>query len=385
MYLLKRAIATLLATIAVCTFIPVPKARGVSETPEISAQSCILVDAETGVALYEKDADVLMGIASTTKILTALVVLESCAPDEIVEIKKDWTGIEGSSLYLNEGERLTVATLLYGMMMHSGNDAAHALACHTAGSISEFSDMMNATAKKLGCTQSYFENPHGLDGERHLATARELAVITAAAMKIDMFTKIVSTKNMTADGRSFKNHNKLLWNYEGTLGVKTGYTMSAGRSLVSCAERNGKRIICVTLNAPDDWNDHASLYDWAFSDLDVLAIAKGERIDAVLPIISGVRASVSLMTGADISIILPRDSDYTLTVEAPKFVYAVVVRGGAAGQLVVRVDGVALASVPVMFEETVRQSETAKLTAWELVKRAWYRANEYGAYQGFGY
>ena len=385
MYLLKKVVSSFLALLLIFSITPRQRALGVSAVPEISARSCIVLDIATGAVMYEKDADMLMGIASTTKILTALVVLENCDPEEIIEINEEWTGIEGSSIYLKAGERHTVSTLLYGMMLHSGNDAAHALACHVAGGIQEFSEMMNARAKNLGCTQSNFENPHGLDGEKHLATARELAIITAAAMKIDAFTEIVSTKNITIGGRSFENHNKLLWNYEGILGVKTGYTMSAGRSLVSCAERDDRRIICVTLDDKDDWVDHANLYDWAFTAFEVLEIAKGEKIDAILPVVSGVKASVSLMTGEDISIKLPFNCDYTLTVEAPKFVYAVVVRGGIAGQLIVRAGDKVVACVPLMFTETIRQSETEKLTTWEQIKRSWYKLNEYSNYQGFWY
>ena len=382
---MKKAISLLLAALMIYTILPPQRALGVSVVPEISAKSCIVLDAETGTVMYEKDADLLMGIASTTKILTALVVLESCDPEEIVEIKKEWTGIEGSSMYLKAGEQLSVKTLLYGMMMRSGNDAAHALACHAAGSIEAFADMMNERARSLGCTQSYFENPHGLDGERHFATARELAIITMEAMKNDVFTEIVSTKNIKIGERSMENHNKLLWQYDGVLGVKTGYTISAGRSLASCAERDDTRIICVTLDDRDDWVDHANLYDWAFTSFEPFEIAKGEIIDAVLPVISGVKASVSLMTGEGVSIKLPRGCDYSLTVEAPKFVYAVVVRGGIAGQLVVRLNGKLMAAVPLIFTETIRQAETEKLTTWEQIKRSWYKANEYSGYQGFGY
>lgn len=381
---MKKQVLVLLAFLLLCSVFPSRQASGESEAPEVSAKSCILIDAETGMILHEKNADELMGIASTTKILTALVVLDNCGADETVEIKPEWTGVEGSSIYLKAGEQLSVETLLYGMMLHSGNDAAHALACYTAGSVEAFAELMNKKAKKLGCTASSFENPHGLDGENHYATARELALITKAAMKNDDFVKVVSTKNITTGGRSFENHNKLLWNCEGTLGVKTGYTKSSGRSLVSCAERNGTRLICVTLNAPDDWADHSNLYDWAFSSFDILSIEKGELIDAVLPVVSGVRASVSLMTGEDLSLLLPKGSSYSTSVEAPKFVYAVVVRGAVAGQLVVRLNGEAVAAVPLMFAETVRQAEDEKLTTWEQIKRAWYKSNEYAGYRGIG-
>ena len=383
--LLTRVVAAFLAVLIFCTVFTTRQAMGVGDAPEISAKSCIVTDAETGSVIYEKDADTVMGIASTTKILTALVVLETCDLDEIVIIDKKWTGIEGSSMHLKEGERLTVKTLLYGMMLLSGNDAAYALACYTAGNVESFADMMNAKAASLGCTNSHFENPHGLDGKAHCSTARDLSIITSEAMKNDTFVEIVSTKNITIDNRKLENHNKLLWQYEGTIGVKTGYTISAGRSLVSCAERGGTRVIIVTLDDRDDWADHANLYDWAFETYEMLEIAAGETITAALPVISGVKATVSLMTGENISLKLPRNSGYTLTVEAPKFVYAVVVRGAVAGQLVVRLNGKILAAVPLVYKETIRQAETERLTAYELIKRSWYKMNEYGGYQRFGY
>ena len=382
---MRRVVALFIAALLFCAVIPPRQALGATNVPEISAKSCIVVDAETGAVMYELDADTPMGIASTTKILTALLVLENCYLDEIVEIKKQWTGVEGSSMLLKEGERLTVESMLYGLLLSSGNDAAHALACYVAGSIEAFADMMNARAAQLGCTNSHFENPHGLDGEAHLGSARDLAIIAATAMRNDKFADIVSTRKISFGKRILENHNKLLEQYEGAIGVKTGYTISAGRSLVSCAERDGTRVICVTIDDRDDWVDHANLYDWAFAQYEQLEIKKGEPIDAVLPVVSGVKASVALMTGKDISVKLPQGCDYTLTVEAPKFVYAVVVRGGIAGQLVVRLNGVVMATAPLMYTETIRQAENERLTAYELIKRAWYKANEYSSYQRFGY
>ena len=388
---MKRVVALFLIMLVLCAVFlsqsayAVPVAVNESGVPEISAKSCIVIDAETGAVIYEKDADTPMGIASTTKILTALLVLENCYLDDIVTIKKEWTGIEGSSMLLKPGEQLTVEAMLYGLLLHSGNDAAHALACYVGGSIDKFADMMNARVTELGCTNSHFENPHGLDGKTHLATARDLAIITREAMKNEKFADIVSTTKIGFGKRVFENHNKLLGLYEGTIGVKTGYTIAAGRSLVSCAVRDDMRVIIVTLDDRDDWVDHANLYDWAFNQYETLEIKKGEPISAVLPVISVVKATVSLTTSENISVKLPKNSNYTLTIEAPKFVYAVVVRGGIAGQLVVRLNGRVMASAPLVFAETVRQAENERLTAYELIKRSWYMANEYSGYQMFGY
>jgi len=353
--------------------------------PEISAKSAILIDAASGAVLYERDAKTPMLIASTTKILTALVVLNELDADTQVKIEKSWTGIEGSSMYLKTGETLTVRDLLYGMMLHSGNDAAHALACATAGSVEEFAVLMNATATALGCRDSNFENPHGLDGENHVASARDMAKITAEAMKNEDFVTIVSTKNASIAGRSLQNHNKLLWNYDGALGVKTGYTIAAGRSLVSCAERDGLRLICVTLSDPDDWVDHANLYDWGFSGFDHVTLAKGTQLTATVPVLSGVRETATLKTGEDVSFMMKQGAKCTLVPEVPPFIYAVVVRGAYAGTARVEVNGLVVARVPVYYAETIRRDETEPLTSWEKIKRAWYRANELGVYDRIGF
>ena len=200
-----------------------------------AARAAIVVHPETGAVLYEKNADERLGIASTTKIMTALVVLEHCALEEPVEILPEYTAVEGSSMYLRAGETYTVEELLYGLMLVSGNDAAVALACHTAGSVEAFADMMNDQARALGMTDSAFQNPNGLDAEGHYSTARDMAKLACAAMENETFRTIVSTKSTTVDGQTLVNHNRLLRSYNGAVGVKTGYTKTVGRTLVSCA------------------------------------------------------------------------------------------------------------------------------------------------------
>ena len=198
--------------------------------------------------LYAHNADQPGLIASTTKIMTALLVAEQCNPDARVKIPPEATGIEGSSMYLTAGEVLTVRDLLYGLMLHSGNDAAVALAIFCAGDVGAFVDRMNQRAGQLGLRQTEFANPNGLDSEHNRSTARDLAWLAACALENDLFREVVSTRTYTNGLRTMTNHNKLLWRYEGAIGVKTGYTRAAGRILVSAAERDGRRLVAVTMS-----------------------------------------------------------------------------------------------------------------------------------------
>ena len=345
--------------------------------PSCSAKSVVLVHADTGQILYSQNADSQMLIASTTKIMTALVVLGNCDPDEQVKILPEYANVEGSSMYLKAGESYTVRDLLYGMLLVSGNDAATALACHCAGSISGFAELMNKKASELGLTNSSFRNPHGLDADGHYSSASDLAVITCEAMKNELFAKIVSTKNYTVGEQTYMNHNKLLWSCEGCLGVKTGYTMAAGRSLVSCAERNGLRLVCVTLSDPDDWDDHKALYDWAFSSYEykrVLPIG----VICELPVISGVKNSVGITSAKNASILVEKNSDLSFSMELPEFVYAGVKAGECAGRVFIKKGNDVLAEYPLNYAESVALADNAKLSAWERIKRAWFIANRYG-------
>lgn len=240
--------------------------------PSTSAKSCILMDADSGTVLYENNADERSLIASTTKIMTALVVLEHCDAEQEFRIPVEATGIEGSSMYLKPNEVLTIRELLYGLMLHSGNDAAVALAIACAGSVDGFVALMNEQAQKLGLGNTHFENPNGLDGESHYSTARDLAKLTSYALKNEEFASIVATKNIRIGERCLTNHNRLLWSVNGAIGVKTGYTKAAGRILVSAAKRNGRTLIAVTICDGNDWADHAALYEYGFSCYDVRTV-----------------------------------------------------------------------------------------------------------------
>ncbi len=234
----------------------------VAEALEVSATAAVLMDADMGQVLYEKNGDRQMLIASTTKIMTALVVLEHAAPDDVITVTPDHMA-EGSSMYLKAGETVRVEELLYGLLLCSGNDAALALT-ECAGGLTPFVALMNEKAAALGMARTSFANPNGLDADGHYSTARDMAVLAAAAMENPTFRRICSSRSVTIGQRTMENHNRLLRQMEGCVGLKTGYTQAAGRTLVSCTEREGCRLVAVTLQDGNDWADHAALYDYGF-------------------------------------------------------------------------------------------------------------------------
>lgn len=234
----------------------------VAEALEVSATAAVLMDADMGQVLYEKNGDRQMLIASTTKIMTALVVLEHAAPDDVITVTPDHMA-EGSSMYLRAGETVRVEELLYGLLLCSGNDAALALT-ECAGGLTPFVALMNEKAAALGMAHTSFANPNGLDADGHYSTARDMAVLAAAAVENPTFRRICSSRSVTIGQRTMENHNRLLRQVEGCVGLKTGYTRAAGRTLVSCTERDGCRLVAVTLQGGNDWADHAALYDYGF-------------------------------------------------------------------------------------------------------------------------
>ena len=375
---MRKTIAILLIVLALAVYFPVPGVRAVSSAPGTSATSVILFDAVGGTVLYERNANARSLIASTTKILTALVVLENKGLDDEVLIEPAHVGIHGSSIYLRAGETVTVRELLYGLMLASGNDAATALAYFTAGSVENFADMMNRKAAQLGCVNSSFENPHGLDGPKHFSTAHDLAVIMAAALENQDFRKIASTKTITIGNRSFRNHNRLLWEYDYLIGGKTGFTRAAGRTLVTSAERDGMTLVCVTLSAPNDWADHTALYDWAFSQFQSIRVNRSDTSSVALPVISGARDTVSVRPAMDFSLIGAKTDTLTIDVELPRFVYAGVIRGARAGRLVIRKNGEIAAEIPLVYTESVPIDESIRLTTLERMRRALQFANSRG-------
>ena len=348
---LAKAVAVLLAAAALLP----------CRVQALSAQKAILVDGTTGRALQEKDADAQSLIASTTKIMTALIVCEQCNVLDRVAVPKEAVGIEGSSMYLQEGEVLTIQELLYGLMLSSGNDAATALAIYCGGTVEGFAGLMNDKARELGLNNTHFVNPHGLDAPGHYATARDLATLAVYAMKNPVFARTVSAKTVTVGQRYLRNHNKLLWQYPDANGVKTGYTKAAGRILVSGACRNGRQLVAVTINAPDDWNDHAYLLDRGFEQYSIRKIlAEGQRV-AVAEVAGGAAGEVELLAAEDF--VYPLAAGEKISFELPGlgFLYAPVACGQSAGFLHIMVDGQPVGKVELLFGNTVeRQTEEKK-------------------------
>ncbi len=337
----------------------------------VSAQCAIVLDASTGRVLYEKNADKQGLIASTTKIMTALVVCERCNVLDRMRIPKEAVGIEGSSMYLQEGEILTIQELLYGLMLHSGNDAATALAIYCGGTVEGFAQLMNDKAHALEMRDSHFMNPHGLDSPGHYSTARDMAKLTAYAMQNPIFAQTVSTKTVTVGNRSLRNHNKLLWQVEGADGVKTGYTKAAGRILVSSATRNGRRLIVVTMNDPDDWRDHAALLEDGFKDYAVRTLIEPGQCLGSVPVLGGTGQEVELLAGEGFVFSLRQDEKVSLELPAPGFVYAPVAENQEAGYAHILVDGVAVGKVPLYYGETIEKIKDPEPSFWDkLLRRA---------------
>lgn len=226
------------------------------------SQAECVIDCESLTFLHTKNADARLPMASTTKILTAIIIIEDCDPDEIVSVPKQAELAGGSSVYLREGDQISVRDLLYGLMLRSGNDCAVSLAICHSGDLKAFSQVMNERAMRMGAEHSHFCNPHGMPDENHYTTARDLAIISAYAMQNEMFREIVSCQYYQA--KSWKNKNKMLFDYDGAIGIKTGFTTRAGRCLVTAAQRDNRIIVCVVLNSPQMYERTEELLNRAF-------------------------------------------------------------------------------------------------------------------------
>ena len=358
---MKKFVALFLSLIllSLCFVIPVSSAR--EGYIALSAESAVLLDLDSRAVLYSKEHKKRMGMASTTKIMTALVVAENCELDKAVLIPDEAIGVEGSSIYLQRGERLTVRELLYSLLLQSANDAAVALAIECAGSVSAFADMMNKKAEELGLEDTRFTNPHGLAEKEHYTTAYDLAVITACALENETVRSIVSTYKQTlpinsdCTPRVLVNHNKLLKLYRGAIGVKTGFTKATGRCLVSAAERDGLRLIAVTLNAPDDWSDHRALLDFGFENYESRLLASAGNFTYALSVCGGDEDFVTLTNTEELRMTLPKNrAELTCRVETyHRFELAPIMRGGAAGRVIYSYDGKTSVSSPLVYAENI--------------------------------
>ena len=307
----------------------------------ISARSAVLIRGDTGEVLFQQNQGTRLPMASTTKIMTALVAVDSLPLDTPVCITSESVGVEGSSIYLTEGEILSLEELLYALLLESANDAATAIAVACAGSVDAFADLMNQKAAKLGLTDTHFVNPHGLDDPQHYTTAYELALIAKAAVSHPLLRTIMATPKTTishggeAGIRLLVNHNKLLRSYEGAIGVKTGFTKKSGRCLVSAAERDGLTLIAVTLSAPDDWQDHTAMLDYGFSLFEQVELCRVGEYQQPLWVVGGTSEYVMVKNKEGLSLPLYKGyRDVTCVVELPLFTYADITQDQPMGALV---------------------------------------------------
>ncbi len=320
--------------------------------PSVQAKAFIVTDAANGRVLFARNADERLPVASTTKIMTALITLEQPGLDEKFTADEAALHVEGSSMGLRVGDTVTLRALAAGMLAASGNDAANAAAVRIAGGIPDFVALMNRRAQELGLYGTHFANPSGLDAEDHYSTASDLAVLTREALKNSDFAAMCAQKRVEAEFgsppyiRALKNHNKLLELYDGAIGVKTGYTKKAGRCLVSAAERDGVTLICVTLGCPDDWNAHMAVYDCCF------AAFSAHKLTALLPEVyapvTGAETGQLRLRASEGVCAALTDEEYsrvTVRVYAAKFLFAPVKKGYLAGYAIFLLDGMEVGRV----------------------------------------
>lgn len=328
------------ASLAVLALAYSSKALVRAENADVSARSAILVEASSGDVIYEKNAHEKLPIASTTKIMTAVVALENAKLDAKVKISPRACGIEGSSIYLEKDEVLTVEELLYAIMLESANDAASALAIHVAGSEEKFAQLMNETALRIGMTESHFTNPHGLDNAEHYSTAADMAKLAVYALGNEKFREIVSTvKRQIPAGddegvRVLVNHNRLLRLSDEVIGVKTGFTKRSGRCLVSAAERGGVRVIAVTLSDPNDWKDHLAMHDVGLSAYCTFTLADCEQFTLNLPCVGDPDGFITVTNHDTLKLTAKAETEFSHVIEADRLVFPPVTTEEPLGRVV---------------------------------------------------
>ena len=327
---------------------------------DTSAQSAVVIDGDKGIAVYEKDAHTRRGMASTTKIMTAIVAIESCPLDKIIKINDAAVGVEGSSIYLKRGEKLTMKELLYALLLQSANDAAAAIAYEVGGSIEGFAQMMNDKSDELGLKDTHFTNPHGLYDEDHYTTAYELALITKHALNDPTFREIVSTKktiiplNNGEGSRVLVNHNKMLNTYTGAIGVKTGFTKKTGRCLVSAAENDGTTVIAVTLNAPSDWSDHTKMLDLGFENVKTVRLASKDQYNCKVAVVGGNCEYITVTNKGELKYTcLTKDLNVTSEIIMDHFLFAPIKKNEVVGHVVFYNSGEEIGRVELVSQDSI--------------------------------
>lgn len=330
------------------------------------AKSSIVMDVNTGRILYSNNPNQKLPMASTTKIMTVFLAIENADLNDIVKVSKKASFQTGSSVYLKEGDKMRLEDLLYCVMLRSGNDAAVATAEHISGSVEDFAKLMNEKAKQMGAKNSNFTNPHGLPDDNHYTTAYDLALITRQALKNDTFAKIVRSKNHTitkviSEDRFLQNKNKMLWQYPGSDGVKTGYTGKAGKCLVSSASKDGWQILTVVLNTGDIWDSSTKLLDYGFNNYDKIKIVDKNSIAYELDVLKGKEKTVKAIPTEELYAPLFKNKEGYEVVEylyePPEVVKAPIKKNEKAGVLKIYADNFLLGSVDLMYNKDIESSD----------------------------
>lgn len=342
---------------------------------EIGAKSAIVIDADSGEVLFGKNEKQRLPMASTTKIMSALIALERNDIDKEFVVDSNAIKVEGSSMGLKDGDKVTLRKLCVGMLLPSGNDAANAAAVRIAGSVDKFVDLMNEKASELGLADTHFVTPSGLDDytDEHYSTAYDMARLASEALKNEDFAAICCESSISIDingeKRTLYNTNKLLGDCDGVVGVKTGFTDKAGRCLVSACQRKGKTLICVTLNDRSDWDDHKALYDHCFNYyVEVHLSESGKKLE--IPVVGGASERIRC-TVSDRSMTLLRGVSEKLKAEVyvQPFVYAPVKAGVAVGTVVYTSDGKEIARAPVLADESIKIKDSKSKSGF--LKKIW--------------
>ena len=340
------------------------------ESEDLSAQCAVLYYPDAKKILFAKNADTRRSMASTTKIMTSLLALEECTPDRVVTITSSMVNVEGTSSALCEGDKITLLDLVYCMMLESGNDAANAVALTLSESFEGFAEKMNKRASGIGMKNTSFVTPSGLDDENHYTTAYDMALLAAEALENREFYSVSSAESKKISfvspekSKTMYNHNKLLTSYEGCIGLKTGYTKKSGRCLVSAAERNGIRLIAVTLNAGDDWNDHRKLLDYGFSCIGTVK-ADTSFSQYAVRVVGGIADSVKIQSH-EVTIGIPNDENKEITrkIYLEKFLYAPVQKNDVVGYAEYCIGDRVIKTVILTAAQDVSVREKVKKESW---------------------
>lgn len=327
---------------------------------DISAECAVVISEQTGEVIFEKNAYSHHSMASTTKIMTSLIAAESGRLNDEITVSKKMTQVEGTSMGLLPGDRVSLYELIYGMLLPSGNDAANATACYLGGNVENFAKIMNSKAKEIGMKNTHFVTPSGLDNEEHYSTAYDMALLGRYAVNNPVIRSVCSKSKATLSygnppyRRTLYNHNRLLNSYEYALGIKTGFTKKSGRCLVSYAEKNGVGLVAVTLNAPGDWSDHRQMLDYGFSVLNFRCVEAD--IPDTISVVGGNVENLSIKCNSFEYFSL-QNKTVTQELYLDRFVYAPIKKGDKIGEVRFYFDGEYIGSSYISADADVKAVE----------------------------